>query len=771
MNFMNLDLTKEFDYKLCLCRPYDRREIAYLTNITEFQYHQKLDEYGDLSFNVPLYIQDTKSGTNIINEDFDLIKDDFLISLTINDVIKQYYVIKNPEEEGADKQCKKVVAYAYEYSLDEELILNYNDTQDIDGILNKFVSCNPEWTVGYIDPIVRQEIGQSYNKYRSFSVQEKTWWQFIKDEIEKSFNCISIFDTDAITINVYDKDSFGTNKDLYTSNKNFLKKINKKVLNDRIITQLFCFGNNAMDFSNVNITGYNYIFDYSYYRTLDYMPQDLLDAFNTYDAKISSNLPTFNSLLSQVNTLQGSINTKNVELNALKVALDNIVSLKDKAIKSGEDLATYNNQINAQNILITTKNNEINTLNLQMTGLLNQKNTIVNSCKLESNFNTTQLKIINRYGLHTTFKDDTIADPTILLSSGNKQLSTLNTPQIDIKVEVADFLKQAEWQDNWNMSLGDVASIGYEKLNIDVMVNLIEFTHCPEQNSLSLTFSNRLYKQDPQLEMARLLKQSKNSSNIVQANKQVWNQAQSNTQAIDNMQNNPIDVIKQAIKSENDIVTINGHGIELLDFDDKNQLLRLLSSCLVFSSDGGETYTAAITGKGVNGGAIKIGSIQSSNGNFNIDLDNGTFDFKNNDGSMELNQNLLKFTHSDGSYSQFGIDGLKRYVGDTGKEYHYLMDTGHGEIRGSGTTGSFDVTVPLDPIYKNKNFKVIVPLCGWEVVPSGWKLRILNIWAIATDTVNGSFTFSIAGLLEDNSGNTSQNMSNLYINYSWMVIA
>ncbi|HEY5576016.1 MAG TPA: hypothetical protein VIK34_04780 [Clostridiaceae bacterium] len=77
---------------------------------------------------------------------------------------------------------------------------------------------------------------------------------------------------------------------------------------------------------------------------------------------------------------------------------------------------------------------------------------------------------------------------------------------------------------------------------------------------------------------------------------------------------------------------------------------------------------------------------------------------------FDLNQGILKISHTDGSYSLLDANGIRKHVGSTNQDYHYLSEAGSVTIPSTNGIATFDIT--LDPAFKGKNFKVKVSIAN-----------------------------------------------------------
>jgi len=128
---------------------------------------------------------------------------------------------------------------------------------------------------------------------------------------------------------------------------------------------------------------------------------------------------------------------------------------------------------------------------------------------------------------------------------------------------------------------------------------------------------------------------------------------------------------------------------------------------------------------------------------------------------FNLDEGFLKITHSDGSYTLIDANGFNRYIGGTGKEYHYLMQSGN--INPVQTT--IWQTQPLGSEFANKpDIQVIVQLTAFDSSTSGTCSGAYAQLGVVTTGANPSFTYN---------GWCNYSMSDgaAWISLSWIAIA
>ncbi|PNT94140.1 phage tail spike protein [Clostridium thermosuccinogenes] len=162
---------------------------------------------------------------------------------------------------------------------------------------------------------------------------------------------------------------------------------------------------------------------------------------------------------------------------------------------------------------------------------------------------------------------------------------------------------------------------------------------------------------------------------------------------------------------------------------------------------------------------IKTGILKSADNSSWINMDNGTFNFKNV-AKYENGQFTITSNHSDGSYTTIAADGIKRHIGDTATDYHYLTYVGSGMwafINAGLETMTLTETLPDE--FKGKNFKVYVSVKSFKVWDS--LIKTVYVEAVNIDQANGKFSVYI----EKNNAALQGSVYTTIIEYQYIVIA
>ena len=276
----------------------------------------------------------------------------FSLEYTLSQKYIVNFIINSPEEEGN-------IGGGTPSSEDVDPLVVFYDVDDQShSLLHLALQKALGWDIGYVHPSLTTQT-------RSFNVDRESIYDFLMNDVAETFKCYFVFDTERNLINVYPEsssvkfmgdgsttqfivrpaysnlgdvtvDGYRTTEylyDTYTGEIKFTSKEPPKAgaiieVNDgsqsewqtnvfvsfdnlassmeidyeadNIKTCLTVTGADDLDISDVNL-GSNYIMDLSYYHTVDWMGQDLYDAYNAYIKKVNEKTPEFTSLLQQYN--------------------------------------------------------------------------------------------------------------------------------------------------------------------------------------------------------------------------------------------------------------------------------------------------------------------------------------------------------------------------------------------------------------------------------------------------------------------------------------
>lgn len=668
--------------ELVLCKSNKEEEIAFLNEAYGVKLTKKYRETDELEFYIPHYMQFQYK--QIKNSNWDLINGWYTIKLNN----EQYFVIDKVKLVGEDKETMYVHCYSEEYVLSKVNIeidvattwqLRSDDTETGEGIFTEILpQYVKNWTLGTVEhkaEYADEELGQFHKKYRIFDGMKKSWLDFLLNDVQKSYECVLEFDTLNNKINIYnDKDSEEDkqrkNKGLYISNENYLKNIVRIEKSDEIVTRLYVYGKDNLNIASYNPTGQLYIEDYSYFKNKKYMSQDLIEALDKYEEKLTENTSVFYNLLEELNELvveSVELENKKDELESEKDLLElerdvlikqlerlygigeneisNLLNIKAETDEEREEIAKFQNNILNLTLKISAKDQEIENQKVLIENKENQiksKNNDINQVRVslskKNNFTEEQLKKLEKLTFQQTWANTNYFNVKELYFAGKHALSKISSPPIEFETDVVDFLDVVECQHDWNKLVkGDYINIFHSKLDIDIVVKLVKIEYDRDGKKINLTFSNKDDHDDAEKFISNMLNKFNNSNTTIDIFKGNWDKGSYGYDLVTQMRESALDAAKNKILSQNphQKISIDGHGIWCKDGDNEDRQLRIVADLLVMTTDGFKTVDLAISPQGIVGQKI-VGKIVASNQLIITNRDsNGDHTFMVNDSHME----------------------------------------------------------------------------------------------------------------------------------------
>ena len=503
------------DFKLELCKV-NKDVICSIPKSCLVSLTRSLNEIDKMEITIKKYVTDLK-GKKIINPLWHQIKEERLICL--ND--SEYFVIKVNSFNSYEEELS-VTAHSLEYKLGKidiciEDIGFYLVSSDEDNYiynLNDYMYEETGWRFGHIDDTVRYDINgnSKTDKLRIFPNIDKRWYDFLIDDISESFNCLVVFDTLNKNVLLYDNNTVAENIQIYLSNDNYIKSLQRSSSTNDIVTRMYLVGNEEMDIVGSVVTGYPYLEDYSYFIKNEEMSSELIYALNKYEEMLEIRKVIWEELINLKNEKLESSTIKKNELYALYEEIRALKTVKETYALNNDTknevliMAQITEKLNQQTELET----EIKELEEDMINLQDSINNINILCKRETAtdqngeliFTEKTLDELKEFIYCETYTNDSFLDVKDLVSAGKRELELACFPSIDYTLDIKNFMdrimaKTFRLQWKGDIGLGDIVILYDEDLDEEVFLYLTDYVQSPnkdESNSLDITLSNKKYK-------------------------------------------------------------------------------------------------------------------------------------------------------------------------------------------------------------------------------------------------------------------------------------
>jgi hypothetical protein len=643
-----------------------------------------------------------------------------------------YFIITDVEEDMGNQEVdiKNVTCKSKEYEMSYKKFnaftgtyFLYDPLQPNKSLMTIVLSKLKGWTLGTID--------SSFNaKARTFDVTDNNVYNFLMNDVSTAFDCIFMFDTINQVIAIRDKNNATFDTNVFMSFDNLIKNVSLNTFSDELITALNVYGAGDLDIRTVNPLGLATIYNFDYYKNLNWMSQGLIDAIDTWESLIEIYRPIYASVLTSLKDFYANILILEIQLAEKIAEYDAQVGVQKARIEGGLPIVDINAIINIKSSEITALKNAITAEEANVVLYKGQLISISDDILgFEVNFTSDQLTELHPFIIESSYINENFI-VTDLMSNADIQteaetlyqqglviLERLSQPRYEFSMDSVNFVFLKEYLHFTNqLQLGSLVTIDVEKSNSIQTVLLEVEINYDKPDDFKLTFSNRLRLDNAGYIFTDLFSESIKAGvdNVVHgADWGDWNNNYKDN--VSTFINSALDASVNALMSStNQEIVINENGLRGKKFISEDnyglEQIWLTNNLIAFTDDAWNTAKAALgkitapdgsTVYGLVAGAI-FGNIIATNKlviknealNFEVDalgatLSNATFTITNGSNQILLNpDDGIKIQKSLGGgiwEDQFfvDIDGNINFAGKL---------TGDAVNFNTGTIAGFSIT-------------------------------------------------------------------------------
>jgi len=707
INFDAFNLYETPNY--ILCNPSGEQLYA-LSAISDRKYSPRFNTLSELSFSAREYINGEQMPYY-----------DYLVNrrLVYVENLGYFQIVGNTEKGDGIQTYKEIKCQSIEVQLIYKKIgvfkgtyKLYDPITPVGTLMQTIIDLLPDWSIGTIGADVAI-------KYRTFDVTDTTVYNFLMTKVEEAYECVFQFDTINKTISAYSLSDSTTETSIYLSYNNVIESIQLDEISDELITSLTVLGGGDLSINQVNPLGTNEIYDFTYFKTTEWMGQGLVDAITAWEVLVDANQPTYATTLTALldaNETLISLNSDLVTLQGEYSAIDNVRLVR---IQQGLDLTSVNADLAAKQIEIDDKSSDIDGIEGAITTLVSQLTDINTLLSFSSNFTEAQIIELQPFIIQSGYVNEnfiqtsTMTNPEIqeqaqgLYDQAVGLLSRASEPRYNFDVDSINFplIKLFE-------SFTDELVMG-SIINLEIKPNIISYPillgydlNYDNPDDFKLIFGNRLRLDDAAYQYSDLMNNPISSATTTKVNSTSWNTSASYTNnevntfitsALNAATNNVISGSAQnIILSENGLRGRQDIGGGLYN----PEQFWMVNNMLAFTDDNWATSKLALGKISLPGGGYGFGlvsnylignmiagnqlTITNENNKFLLDgsgatLIDATLNITN---STNTNQILLDTSNGIKIRSQIGGTWTDTFYADTAGNLHFTGDL-------SGATGTF----------------------------------------------------------------------------------
>lgn len=462
------------------------------------------------------------------------------IQITDNGIVK----IKNITCESSEKNLssKKISSY-------NKQMFFYAPSNPVQSLLDDMLGYIPTWSINEISAsLVTTTDWVGIN--RSYNVTDKTLYDFLTNEVSQTCQCVFVFDTINKTISAYTLNDATTPTDIFISFDNLIKSVSINESTEEVVTALTVLGGNDLSINQVNPLGTDIIYEFGYYKTTEWMTQELIDALDAWEIKVANYQQEYADTLTSRLFLNQDLNN----LYANKTSIESEISAKnavrDVQIQAGQSTSVTDSEIAVLQISLTEKENEITDVESQISLIdtilegINQDLSFQN----EDNFTSEQFSDLTNFIIGNTYTNTNFiqTDETDYTQEQQQAqmlydqargiwnqetgeydggiISKISQPRYTFEIDSANFLFLKEYEPFIEqLSLGCTITIELEEGRfVEAVLLGIDFNY-DNPESFKLLLSNRLRLDNEEFQYSDLFGSIVDSSTTTSFNSQKWN--------------------------------------------------------------------------------------------------------------------------------------------------------------------------------------------------------------------------------------------------------
>ena len=458
------------------------------------------------------------------------------------------------------------------------------------------------------------ELKEHYTtKYRFFEQCSTKWYNFLQSEVSEAFDCVFEFDNYNMELNVYAKETYGTNNGLYLD-WTHIEKINKTFKTGDVVSRLYIESPNT-SIVEENPLGTEYVECFDYYINSGIMSQSLIDALKNYDVLLEQKQVEFLTIKLEKNKVDQLLTKKNSEHLALNERYKAENAILTGYIKAGnqtnlqaqqsEVVEKLDLEIQAIMLEIQELKDKSNEYLEKMTNIgveIKKENAILNGNKV---FTEEDILELDDYVIEGATTNDYYTVALSLYNHAVEVIKDMNSVYIDFTMSTYDFMKKIAHPQGWQkfIRLGEKIEINDKDVaDNEGFVQLHGYSISPRDDSMSgLKFTNNKEPISDIKTISDIGRQSNATTHMTDFYKEVWKDAANNNVHVADIIQNGLDVAAQVVRGKGTVnrVDISESGIYIIDAQDENKQLYLGSGLISFTLDRWRTSKLAIDTNGV----------------------------------------------------------------------------------------------------------------------------------------------------------------------------
>lgn len=408
IDFSALDYSEE---PVLLLKNLDGTILCPLTHALDVTAKLMYNEVSELEFQIPAQVNGVATSHY-----------DDIVGMRVVDWmgLGQFILVDPSAETDGVTEYKKCKAYSLEYELNHKQIYVEEGTYDFwnpvaqeNTVIGIILSLCPAWSVGSID-------SDLWGKYRTFSVENTSVYDFIKNDAQETYQCVFDFDTYHRKINVRAASAVVASDPVYLSLDNLVKELTVDEDTENIFTCLDVKGADDVDIRSVNPMGTNKIYNLDYFMDRNYFAETMKQKWESWKQTYQDHKQLYYNITIEKVLQESRLETEKAALTRLENELSQYETLQSTYIEASaqgvdqsENLSTVKNLIANKTDEISEKETLVEEITDEIDVLLQQQISINQACAFSSFFDEDELQILDLHIVESAISEESFVYQTV----------------------------------------------------------------------------------------------------------------------------------------------------------------------------------------------------------------------------------------------------------------------------------------------------------------------------------------------------------------------
>lgn len=487
---------------------------------------------------------------------------------------------------------------------------------------------------------------QYATKYRSFEKGTQKWLRFLRENVESAYDVIFNFDTYNRELYCYATEEVGKNTGIKLTYQNYLEEMQIQPDYDNVVSKLWV-SSEKCKISDVNPTGTDYIYDFSYFENNGLLTEECCEALQRYRQVVSTSENNLAELRANRNTavkrrirLETELHEKEIQYSDVSNVLAVYIkeNNQNKVAEYGKYKADFEKEITQLLSAISEQKDYIETLDREIDSYL--KKVSLETCYDENGqiFNEELLTELQLNTIEKELKDESFLVAQDLYNYALEQLNNWNGVQLQLELSINGLKERMVVPKD--MSWNEIIKVGnfFTVIDFEEPQRIVGVKYSPKEDTIKdIELSNTLERVDSYSKLNDLSVVLTEAEYTMDNMKDVWQESANVNEFVKKMQTTYLDNVATGIKGRNQncILDMTSGSIFVIDATDKNNQVYIGSGLIAFTDDNWLTAKTCLDKEGLVAnylvGQITLSKklyVTSDNGEFYIgDMNNGSQGF------------------------------------------------------------------------------------------------------------------------------------------------